>query len=45
MKYLSDEEDQLIYKIGFYPNLINKKSKMIFAQTQKIDVKMDIKEK
>ena len=36
LKFLADEEDQLIYKIGFYPNLINKKSKMMKKNEQNV---------
>lgn len=41
MKFLADEEDQLIYKIGFYPNLMNKKSKMIKKNEQNIVYEID----
>lgn len=41
MKFLADEEDQLIYKIGFYPNLINKKSKMMKKNEQNVVYEID----
>jgi len=36
LKSLADEEDQLIYKIGFYPNTMNKKSKMMKKSEQPV---------
>jgi hypothetical protein len=41
MKFLADEEDQLIYKIGFYPNLMNKKSKMMKKNEQNVVYEID----